>query len=760
MKKLKLIPLIAITGLIAYTFGFSIYNNIASWNNVSIQQVQFKSDDSLAQGKDKSPRLGDSVQFIARVSAPPRVSPAHNDNRTLLRGTSSWTCYAQDTANGLFGGIVIRQGGRGPATGLDLIDTGAIIRVRGMVEEFPLGNFSNSLTQLSLDTTIGYTIDIISAAGSRPVPKLVNVTDFNIGDYPNGGTINYVTGEKYEGMYVELRNVYIAPGIANRQPFSVVDDNGNKLYMRDFSNFFSTQPSGDTLRPWVQPAAGTFVNYIRGVIISANNEGAFGTQLPYAIVPIYPNDLSLGNAPPQITTVTRLPGVPTPSDSVQITCAVTDPAFNPLTISEVRVLWRINGGAFNSKVLPLMSGTIYSAKMPPSALGNFVEYFVKATDNLNAVKYFPTDTAKSKLFYIVKANDSLSIQEVQFCPNMGGHSGYEGANVRGIEGICTADTSDIRAFSFSSSGGTQTSPRRVIIQNGTGPFSGIWIFNNSTDIVKRGDRVRVRGLVEYTNGVIRINVASSADVQIISSGNSLPAVQNLTTAELANFKLGGDTTIKKWESVFVRFNAPVGITCVNAGSGIACTSRETLIDTAFRRNFGEVLVRDNSNIEGRIELQDGNHTFTNNWDGVTAGKTLLTQNDSITFVQGILYYSFGNYKIVPRRNSDFGSVIPIGIRHDEEIVKSYSLAQNYPNPFNPVTNIKFSVPAMSFVKLNVYDMLGREIAQLVNNRLTQGSYIVDWNASAYASGVYFYRLSAEGTDGSKFTDTKRMILVK
>ncbi len=755
MKKLKILPLFAVIGLIAYTFGFSIYNNIASWNNVTIQQIQFKPDDSLARGKDKSPLLGDSVQFIARVTAPPRVSHANNDNRVLLRGSSSWTCYAQDTASGVFRGIVIRQGGRGPATWLDLIDTGAIIRVRGMIEEFPLGNFSNSLTQLSLDTTIGYTIDILSAAGSRPVPKLVNITDFNIGDYPNGGTINYITGEKYEGMYVELRNVYVASGLANRQPWSVVDEDGNKLYMRDFSNFFSTQPSGDTLRPWVHPAAGTYVNYIRGVIISANNEGAFGTQLPYVIVPIYPNDLSLGNAPPQITTVTRSPGVPTPSDSVLVSCTVTDPALNPLSVSEVRVLWRVNGGAFSSKVMPLMSGTIYSAKMPPSALGNLVEYFVKATDNLNAVKYFPSDTAKSKLFYIVKANDSLSIQEIQFCPNMGGHSGFEGATVRGVEGICTADTSDIRAFFFSSSGGLQTSPRRVIIQNGTGPFSGIWIYNNSTDIVKRGDRVRVRGLVEYSNGMIRINVASASDVQVISAGNPLPAVQNLTTAQLANFRLGGDTAIKKWESVFVRLNTPVAITCVNAGSGIVCTSREPLIDTAFRRNYGEILVSDNSNVNGRIELQDGNHKFTNNWDGVITGKIPLTQNDSITSVQGILYYSFGNYKIVPRRNSDFGDVIPVGIRHNEEIVKLYALAQNYPNPFNPVTTIKYQIPKDGLVKLIIYDVLGREVKTLVNEVKTAGYYDIKFDAGSLSSGIYFYRFSA-----GDYTNIKKMMVIK
>lgn len=760
MKIIKYIPIVLISCFIVYALGFNIFNDFLSWTNVTIQQIQFKSADSLQVGKDQSDLLDDSVQFVARVVAPPRVSPVNNDFRTLLRGTNSWTCYAQDTANGVWGGIVIRQGSRGPATGIDLIDTGAIIRVRGIIQEYPASGYSNSLTQLGLDTSVGYTIEVISPSGSRPVPKLVNITDFAIGDYPNGGTINYVGGEKYEGMYVELRNVYIAPGVGNRQPWSIVDNNGNKLYFRDFSNFYSTQPSGDTLRPWTHPAYGTFVNYIRGVIISANNEGVFGNQLPYAIVPIYPNDLSLGNAPPQISTVTRIPGVPTPSDSVQITCTVIDPALNPISITEVRMFWRNNGGSYNSKVMPLVAGNLYSAKMPPFPLGNLVEYFIKATDNNNGIRLFPADTGISKLFYIVKSNDSISVQEVQYCPNQGGYSGFNGAFVRGIEGIVTADTSDIRAFNFSSPGGTQTSPRRVIIQNGTGPWSGIWLYNNSTDILKRGDKVRVRGTVEENFGVTRINVASASDITILSTNNPLPNVQNLTTEQLANHKIDGDTTIEKWESVFVRFNTPVWITCANAGSGISCNSHQNLPDSTFRRNYGEIWVSDNSLTSARIELQDGNHTFTNNWDGVTAGKTLLTQNDSISFVQGILYYSYGNYKLVPRRNFDFGTVISVGITKTGEFINTYDLKQNYPNPFNPKTRIDFSIPVSGKIILKVYDISGREIVVLLNRYLSQGTYSVDWNASSYSSGVYFYNLNAVGNDGKIYNITKKMVLIK
>jgi hypothetical protein len=88
---------------------------------------------------------------------------------------------------------------------------------------------------------------------------------------------------------------------------------------------------------------------------------------------------------------------------------------------------------------------------------------------------------------------------------------------------------------------------------------------------------------------------------------------------------------------------------------------------------------------------------------------------------------------------------------------AFSLEQNYPNPFNPRTTIQYAIPAGThgITSLHVYDVLGREIATLVNEVKAPGSYEVTWNASGVASGVYFYRLSANGS-----AETKRMILMK
>lgn len=89
------------------------------------------------------------------------------------------------------------------------------------------------------------------------------------------------------------------------------------------------------------------------------------------------------------------------------------------------------------------------------------------------------------------------------------------------------------------------------------------------------------------------------------------------------------------------------------------------------------------------------------------------------------------------------------------IPESFALHQNYPNPFNPVTKIKFDVPKSSFVTLKIYDVAGKEVLTVTSAQLNSGSYSYDWNASAYASGIYFYKLETKD-----FTSVKKMILIK
>lgn len=99
----------------------------------------------------------------------------------------------------------------------------------------------------------------------------------------------------------------------------------------------------------------------------------------------------------------------------------------------------------------------------------------------------------------------------------------------------------------------------------------------------------------------------------------------------------------------------------------------------------------------------------------------------------------------------------------------FQLTQNYPNPFNPTTKIKFQIPLLGgdewggLVTLKVYDVLGNEVAELVNEYILSGNYEIDFDASALSSGIYFYQLTAgnpSSSSGQGFVQTKKMILMK
>lgn len=85
----------------------------------------------------------------------------------------------------------------------------------------------------------------------------------------------------------------------------------------------------------------------------------------------------------------------------------------------------------------------------------------------------------------------------------------------------------------------------------------------------------------------------------------------------------------------------------------------------------------------------------------------------------------------------------------------FSLLQNYPNPFNPVTLISYQIPELSFVTLKIYDVLGNEVATLVEKEKSVGNYKIEFGGSDLSSGIYFYQLRSNG-----YSETKKMIIIK
>jgi len=157
---------------------------------------------------------------------------------------------------------------------------------------------------------------------------------------------------------------------------------------------------------------------------------------------------------------------------------------------------------------------------------------------------------------------------------------------------------------------------------------------------------------------------------------------------------------------------------------------ELLFETFWRRTFVKGIG------EGSYSYQQLSSTFNATLIGCV--------------IDGVLY---GDTSFFPTSINNISSAVP----------DSFSLFQNYPNPFNPTTKIKFSIAASPVpskgegqeVSLKIFDILGKEVATLVNENLSPGTYEVEFNGSNYASGIYYYKLTA-----TEFTETKKLILLK
>lgn len=145
--------------------------------------------------------------------------------------------------------------------------------------------------------------------------------------------------------------------------------------------------------------------------------------------------------------------------------------------------------------------------------------------------------------------------------------------------------------------------------------------------------------------------------------------------------------------------------------------------------------------------------------GFVPGFGTTTEPKAYSFEDNNLLTGTYTYRL---KQIDFDGTFEYSNEVEVDVVApaQYSLDQNYPNPFNPSTKITFSLAADSKVSLKVFDVLGQEVAALINQDLAAGVHNYDFNASGFNSGVYFYRIEATGTNGNEFVDVKKMILVK
>lgn len=716
MKKFCFITILLMLFLSNLTFS-----QTSQYPTYTIKQIQYVPDSLLALGLDSSPRVGDTVRVIGLVMVAPLDNPL-TTRRPIMWAGARWQTYLVDTSdaeavNGWVGLNVIQDDTLTHLTNMELLDTCQIVAITGVISEF---GTPNRQTQINVLRTVP--IEILGLKDTRPQP-----VEITLDKLATGSSINLVSGEKYEGQYVIIRNVITSNANSTTGTFNINDANGNSIAMHDQSGYFTKR--AHKIINYEPPVNGSQLAYIRGVI----GTGSTG----YVIRPMYPGDIMMGNIiPPVISSVSRDKAVVTPNDDVTVYVKATDQDGQVIS---GKVYYRVNYGAYQTLNLTKFSGdTIWSATIPKTNVPDsaIVDYFTTVLDNQGNQTQSPFDTSRSRYFYFT-LNRPLTIHDVQYAPYINGLGGYVNQRVT-VKGVVTADTSDLRG-----DGGSVS--RRVYIQDGRGPWRGIWVRGTIADPLKKGDYIEVSGKVFESNS--HTSIDSITQINILSTNEPLPDPVVVPTGDVGG-KTKGTISAEQWEGVLVRHNT-LTITRENADGNPGP-------DTTTSRNFGEILVNDGSG-DLRVELQEGPHMYHNNWTKtLPPDKTFaLKQGYTINGLIGVMFFSFSNYKLVPRTNADFIGV-QTSVEKDHKNPISYSLSQNYPNPFNPYTTITYNLSKATNVTLKVYDLLGREVKKLVENKKQNaGEYKIIFDAGNLPSGVYLYTIQTDD-----YTSTKKMVLMK
>lgn len=552
------------------------------------------------------------------------------------------------------------------------------------------------LTQLNLITDPVIPIEILSAGNEIPEPVLLTAADLN----------DPANGEQWEGMFATMVDLEMVNPNAGSDRGSFTDASGGTAYISEYFQYFDDQFTAG-LNPW--PTAGTrftLTGWIR-------EEGGI-----YSLNPRNDDDIIILTNPPQIDNVggedliIRTPGVPTSSDQVVVNAHISDNS----EVASATLHYSVNETAFIELSMTRIAETdTFTATIPEWGNGDVVRYFITATDDDEDFAQAPSDTSRAtgRIFFYTVRDDGLTIPDVQttlgYAGDNSGYAGSKGSEVYEVTltGIVMIDSSDREGDTY--------------IQDAAAPWSGMWV-NSLPRAYSKGDEVSVTGFIEENFGVTRMDNTSNITLLNAGVGAFDPVV--LTTGDFNN------TVTEDYESVLIQFNnAEVTVEFPDGYPG-----------------FGEFTISDGS---GDLRVDDAMSGFSGQGPDTT-----YVLGQMFPEISGIGYFSFGNPKLLPRNPADVGEMVS-GLIDNGIQPETFSLEQNYPNPFNPTTRIKYQIAKSVNVKLAVYDIIGREVATLVNGAQSQGSYVVTFNASQLATGLYFYKLEA-----GDFVKTQKMLLIK
>ncbi len=706
-----------------------------------IDSIQYIKPSDLAIGNDLSYKNNDTL-WIKGVCM---FNPCNYSQSGGLGYPQRLATFLMDTAGGAWNGleVLLDPGAVGMTNNKDSVNAldndvsfisnfqqGFLVKCRGIV--------SNATGSVDGNTqfTLVKTPSVVIGPVTPPSPVVVTIDSFEkLNNITSLQDIQMPSGEKYEGVYVQINHPFITDVSASyavsglnggtRYRYDIKDAAGNLMTVQDnFSGVFcntkydmyctgdnTANPVSNTPNVYTGYTNGTVITYIRGFIGQYINSTT-GVRY-YTLAPLQLSDVGIPTyAPPSISNLRINPGNPTPSQNVTVKADVVDDSM----VATVQCFYAqgLSSHSWSSINMTLSTGTTYVGSIPATVTDSvYVKYYIKAVDNFGHTSYYP-DTFATNSYYLSIQRTLNKISDIQ---------GREFSNGKSIYVTDTLKNISITGVVMATQQGDDLG--LVTIQDGTNKFSGIALSDGSVANLHRGEKINITSaIVNEVNGTslnsaTGMTTLSNPTYTIVSTNN--PLFQPITNLNMDTIFANRNAYTEPYEAMLIGFKNVV----------VSDTNPDHVTST----NFGEWAVDSTVTAYGvRCDDYSNDIPPTFNTDSLHVGQPLC-------FINGVLQYAHSNWKILPRNRADICSfhtdyekrINSFNINSATGVIVQTSNPATIAVAMPAGTTVTALTPALTF--LGEFVSPSPSLAQDFTNPVTYTVYAPDSSSKAYVVTV-------------------------
>lgn len=707
-------------------------NNVFSYEEKTLKEITTVSTDSLNAKSLLSAYYGDTLVVKGVVGVSILVNVSKGDRRPIMLTGGSWTTYLQTEAtvseSQKAGILMFQRDTLIKNSGFDKLQTGDLIEATVVVGSLPYKFDATNQTKISAPALELLSIIPVKVLASKQTLNPAIKT--NISKFYKGNKVQNPLLETGSG-FIGQKVIFDSLTVTATSPQIIVRDNqNNSIVMNEQSGYYTTKShfiEESEFRPLsIGQKIYKMEGYISSLFVAGSGGGGFGNGsgsalYTYTISPALPGDLNSGPKPSQLSVVRVQPAklFPSSSDIVSVIFEIL-PGANFVPIGNIFLEYSIDDGKTYNKIPAEEDITgNYLGKIPAQSAGTIVYYMLTATDEVGETYKGPVNG----VYYFKVVDQFPSIADIRRPDTIEAIRIISGSSVT-IEATVMSDTNDIFGDGFQN-------PSRIILQDGTAPWSGAAIFrmgNNDSPVwkLKSGEKVRLTAKLQEFGGSLYFQ---SVDTVITLGKTELYAPVALSTAEFGT-NPGGTEKSDQWRNMLVEFNN------VEVGK----------LEPSSPQSTGEFLIVDEAlkatpEASIRLETDESKLTYTTRDSIVSISKRVKpTIGEKISFVRGIINADFRTrrYKLIPRNDRDFSIVTDIKTG-DADIPQLFV----YPNPVKDKACIDINIEKESLVSIDIISTITGNKITSTKEYLSAGIFTLQINTSELSSGSYIISIISD-----------------